>query len=449
MFLFPLLLFAGAMTIWDPKRLYLLLAFCTPLSLNLENLTGLGGIGFYLPTEPLLFGLMLLVFAHILNNYQWDRKVIYHPIAIAIYLNLFWVLITSITSTLPVVSFKFLLSRLWYILVCFVLAAHFFKDPQYFNRFVKYFLLGLSTVIIITIIKHAQRGFDEQVGHYIMGPFFKDHTSYGAVIALFLPISLAIAIKSSQFRIKKYLGLIIFMILSVGIVLSYTRAAWVSLVLALGVFTIIRLKIKFSIILITSLILTGLFFAFQNDIIRALERNEQDSSSNLSEHIQSISNITTDASNVERLNRWSCAIRMFNEKPMLGWGPGTYMFKYAPFQKKSEKTWISTNRGTLGNAHSEYLGPLSESGVLGLLTFLGIVITIFYSGINALKRYPPGLDRSILLCCILGLVTYLGHGLLNNFLDTDKVGIPFWGFTAMIAVLEIKSRFNENSKREV
>ena len=46
------------------------------------------------------------------------------------------------------------------------------------------------------------------------------------------------------------------------------------------------------------------------------------------------------------------------------------MFLYAPYQKPSEKTIISTNAGNRGNAHSEYLGPMAESGILGLLTLL-------------------------------------------------------------------------------
>ena len=52
----------------------------------------------------------------------------------------------------------------------------------------------------------------------------------------------------------------------------------------------------------------GLFFTFQQQILDQLERNEQDSSSNFVEHIQSISNITSDASNLERVNRWQMHI---------------------------------------------------------------------------------------------------------------------------------------------
>jgi len=38
------------------------------------------------------------------------------------------------------------------------------------------------------------------------------------------------------------------------------------------------------------------------------------------------------------------------------------------------------------------------------------------------------------------LITYYAHGLMNNFLDTDKASVPFWGFTAMIVALDFYSR---------
>ena len=93
-----------------------------------------------------------------------------------------------------------------------------------------------------------------------------------------------------------------------------------------------------------------------------------------------MSNISTDASNLERLNRWSCALQMFQEKPFLGFGPGTYQFLYAPYQKSSMKTVISTNFGEKGNAHSEYLGPLSEQGFLGaIFVFVLVLFCLLYN----------------------------------------------------------------------
>jgi hypothetical protein len=38
---------------------------------------------------------------------------------------------------------------------------------------------------------------------------------------------------------------------------------------------------------------------------------------------------------------------------------------------------------------------------------------------------------------ILALVTYFVHGLLNNYLDTDKAAVPVYGMIAAIIALEI------------
>jgi hypothetical protein len=40
----------------------------------------------------------------------------------------------------------------------------------------------------------------------------------------------------------------------------------------------------------------------------------------------------------------------------------------------------------------------------------------------------------------LGLVTYFVHGVLNNYLDTDKASAPFWGFLALMVVFDLQSQ---------
>lgn len=130
---------------------------------------------------------------------------------------------------------------------------------------------------------------------------------------------------------------------------------------------------------------------------------------------------------------------MFKERPFLGFGPGTYAFEYARFQKPENLTIISTNFGNLGNAHSEYLGPLSEMGVFGLIAILAIVAAIFYHSIKLYIRWPKE-DveiRTLMLGMILALVTYFVHGVLNNYLDTDKASIPIWGFCAIFIALDL------------
>lgn len=179
---------------------------------------------------------------------------------------------------------------------------------------------------------------------------------------------------------------------------------------------------------------------FQFQLIDRMEKNKQDSSTDFYEHIQSISNISSDASNLERLNRWNCAIRLFKERPFFGWGPGTYQFVYAPFQRSKDRTIISTNAGDMGNAHSEYIGPLSESGVLGMITFLAIMIAAFYTAARVYKKSNSQLSKFYAIIIMLGLITYFTHGLLNNFLDTDKASVPFWGFIGTLVALDLFHR---------
>ena len=171
-----------------------------------------------------------------------------------------------------------------------------------------------------------------------------------------------------------------------------------------------------------------------------LERNNTESSTNLADHISSMSNISSDASNLERINRWSCAIRMFEDKPFFGWGPGTYMFNYAPYQLTANRTIISTNSADGGNAHSEYLGPMAESGFLGLIAVLLLMTVVIYTAIHAYTRATDKRLKTIIMSALLGLITYYIHGVMNNFLDTDKLSVPFWGFTAIIVAADIYTR---------
>jgi O-antigen ligase len=168
-----------------------------------------------------------------------------------------------------------------------------------------------------------------------------------------------------------------------------------------------------------------------------LEKNTQDSAQDFNKHIESISNISTDASNLERLNRWNSAFGMFKERPIFGWGPGTYSFEYAPFQHAEDKTIISTNNGDAGNAHSEYIGPLSESGLLGALTFIAIIICVLSSGFRLYYTLTDYETKKLVLVTLLGFFTYVVHGAINDFLDTDKASVPFWGFIAIIVAIDI------------
>jgi hypothetical protein len=77
-----------------------------------------------------------------------------------------------------------------------------------------------------------------------------------------------------------------------------------------------------------------------------------------------------------------------------------------------------------------------------------LISIVIYTGVHAYSRATDKRIKTILMSAILGLITYYIHGVLNNFLDTDKLSLPFWGFTAIIVALDIYTRKSISEKTE-
>ena len=429
---------------------FLALAFLTPLSVNIEEYTD--SFGLFIPTEPLLFGLMLLFLMINLRKRIYDVNIWKNPIIWAVSFYIGWIFITSITSSLPLVSFKFLLARLWFIIPMLFLGSIVFQKEVNIKRFLWLYAIGMMIAIAYTLVVHASYSFGEKESHWVMWPFFKDHTIYGAMVAFNLPILVGLYLSKKHSPLVQAV-LISFIVLNlVGLYFSYTRAAWLSVIAALGVLGLIYFRIKFSLLVYVTLFLGAILFFSWDSIQMELARNKSEhTTEEFGKRLESAANVTTDASNLERLNRWSCALQMFEERPIVGFGPGTYAFQYARFQEPENITIISTNFGDAGNAHSEYLGPLSEMGVFGLLSMIFIVSAIFYKGIMLYLNWPAEQSemKVLILSMVLALVTYFVHAFLNNYLDTDKAAVPIWGFCAAFIAMEMKLASNTSINREL
>jgi O-antigen ligase len=90
----------------------------------------------------------------------------------------------------------------------------------------------------------------------------------------------------------------------------------------------------------------------------------------------------------------------------------------------------------MGNAHSEYIGTLSEQGVPGALIVVSIVVVFMYSGLMTYRRSKNKESKILVLASTLALFGYYIHGTLNNFLDTDKLAVPVWSCMAIITAID-------------
>lgn len=447
----PLIIIGFALYFFAYDKVLLLIALLTPISIEL----GSKEFGFTIsfPSEVLLILMVIMVFLKFLSDRKIDKQFLKHPITILIILNLIWMFITTLTSEMFLVSFKYFLARLWFVIPCYFVGVEIFKAQKNIEKYNWAYIFSLCIVIVYTLIRHSARGFSQSSSVLIMRPLFPEHTSYGAMLVFVVPFLVFSLFRTGKKPIYKIITACVLVLVLAGLIFSFTRAAWLGGIIALIIIILYLFKVKLRYILSVGILFFVLFFAFQEQIIVALKKNSQDSSQNFIEHVQSMSNISTDASNLERINRWQSAIRMFKERPLVGWGPGTYQFVYSPFQRSQEKTIISTNAGDGGNAHSEYLGTLSEQGIIGLIIIVILYITMIYTANKVFWKSKNKFDRYMSLTCMLALVTYFVHGFLNNFLDIDKAAVLFWLYVAIIVSLDLKYRnehkkLSENSKSD-
>ena len=413
-----------------------MIALVTPLSVDLSELD-IDGVGLIIPTELLLMGLFLLGLWH----FALGRKLYFkHPLLwwVAIYFS--WMLITTMTSEDPLVSLKYIIARAWYIVPCFLLLVPLFEKQILPEKMYRLYFMTLILAIGYTIIRHSMHGFDKDSAHWVMEPLFKDHTVYGAALALVFPFVILQLFSKQHNPLLRFFYVTGSLILTIGLILSYTRAAWLSVVFAAGIGVLMVMKVPFKWVLFSGLVLGTMTTVYWDDIQISLNRNKKESSDKMDEHIKSISNVSSDASNLERLNRWNCAIAMYSERPLVGWGPGMYQFVYAPFQRAQDKTIISTNRGDGGNAHSEFLGPLSEQGLMGMLIYISFVLLVMFMGFRVYGNTSEYEEKLIVMGLFLGIVTYFAHGFLNNFLDSDKIAVPFWVAISYLVYRDTKVR---------
>lgn len=443
----PLALFLVYVAINNLQNVIYTLALVTPLSVSLKEM-GLTNEGpnLSLPSEPIMAGIMLMYIVNEIGTGISKKDFMRHPVTRLLIAQFIWMLITAVTSTMHIVSFKYCISRLWFIFSGYLIVQFLFDNKKNIIRFMFLYAFSLAIVVCWTTWVHSHFNFNDKAADWVVSPFYNDHTAYGAALAMFIPVMLSFLFVRSVGKVGKIFALVFFALFTVAIILSFARAGWLSLAVVFCIFVTLLLRIRFQVLFLSFTSLIAIFFAFQTEIFMIMGRNKQDAEGGFQENIESIYNIASDASNKERINRWSCAIRMWLDKPVFGWGPGAYQFKYAPYQLSHDWTIISTNFGTNGNAHSEYLGPLAEQGFIGLIIMLGILFYVTSMGYRLMYTLRHLQDRILCGGIFLGLMTYFVHGFFNNFLDTDKLSLPFFAFLAALVCFDLF--FEKRGKHE-
>jgi O-antigen ligase len=423
------------------KQMLFFTAVMVPVSVPLV----FGGSKISIPTELLCAALSCFFFLKLLRGYRLSKDFLKHPVTIFILLDLSWFFITACTSELPEVSFKRLVIRAIYYITYYYFFYELFKsDKKYISRVFLFYCIGFLLPIGVAVYKHAFLGFTSMGAQLAAAPFYNDHTMYGAALVFFIPFLFYEMFETKGLK-KKSLYSLLFLIFIGAAFLSYSRGAWLSVLIAAVTGTLLRYRISLKQVFIILLLALGFLIYNSEKIYNMLSPSKEVShSSKVTTHFKSISNVNTDASNKERINRWKCALRMFQDKPFFGFGPGTYQFFYGNYQIRTEMTTISTYSGLKGHAHSEYLNCLSETGFPGLLIFIVLIVMICATAIRLIRKGDP-LVRNTAMFVFMGLITFFVHAFFNGFIEFDKLAMPVFISYAALVSLDTPANFPQSS----
>jgi O-antigen ligase len=396
----------------SPKIAWALVWVAFPFSLEMSLP---GGNAIYVPTEPMM---ILSILAWALRapadgRLQIPRSRVHAPlVALAL------VALASVAlSRFPLLGFK-----AWIAAVAYAAFGYGFcflnLRSQDFKQWVPWVVGPAGFWGLYGAIRVLLAGVSATHAYGAARPYFPEHGTYSAYLAMTFPLAFFAALESRGRERMLYAagGLAI----ALGITLSFTRAAWVSLVLviplAASVWAVRRRTIRplawaGGLALLIGIAVAGL----------GAERG-------ITRHAESVVE-TDNVSNLERVNRWMAAAEMARKRPLLGVGYGIYPAEYPEYRRKL----VLTDQAYFHmGAHSEPLRVLSETGVAGVGVALWLLGAVLLTGIRAFRSIDER-ESWVVLAVLAGLGTYLIHSVFNSYPGVDKVTIPFWASVGMLA----------------
>ena len=245
---------------------------------------------------------------------------------------------------------------LTYVFIFFVIKYE-FNTKKLVKNLLKCYIFTAGLLSIFGIIQHFTRiGLDKKfVEHYpgysvvrIATTMFNPNAYAAFIILIIFPVVM-LTIYEKNKKIKSMYG-IISILLFVNIIMTYSRNAQLGVCIGAVVLCVIysyKLIIAFGGIGILTLFMPSVL-----DRVRAL---------------------TNDSQNESRIKLWKTAIMMIKDHPILGVGNGNYISRYNEYVSKYKG--LSYNAYKRYPAHNSYLKVESELGIVGIASFLAVLVT--------------------------------------------------------------------------
>ncbi|MDI6641874.1 MAG: O-antigen ligase family protein [Elusimicrobiota bacterium] len=316
---------------------------------------------------------------------------------------IFAMLISTVISGVTLVSLDGL-RRILGCIALFFIVTQGIKDETQIKKLISILIIASSVAALYGIIQYFTglnllglekvKAFDRVQGTVCAN-------SLGGIFGMVVPICLSVAL----FFKKKFYWICLSLI-AICLGLTFTRGAWIGSVTAVVFILFIQNK---KLPLLFMPIVIGVFLLWPQGRTRIIDTFKKGS--------ESIS---------VRQNMWQTAITMVKQKPIFGYGPQS-------FPEIFEESPLATEKGHI-HCHNIYLGLASETGLLGLISFLTLVGYAFVLNFCLITKSSYDWMKYLSLGIAGSIVDFLVHG----FVDYTLYGGTgyFFGFLLGIIAFE-------------
>lgn len=228
----------------------------------------------------------------------------------------------------------------------------------------------------------------------------------GSLLVLFIPIAFAMIFAADDI-IKKIIAAFFFVTMSLSILFTYSRGAWVGVFIAMLIFFMFMNKrLVIPIVTVITILIMNIDSLWNR--VRYLFTAEYAMKSR----------------NGGRLYRYYVGIQRWAESKLVGVGVGRFGGA------------VATNHNlTPFYMDSFYLKTLAEAGIIGLGSFIILLISTMYK----LLRYIFGVkikqDKVIMFGIFSGLCGVLIQNVVENIFEVPFMVVYFWSLAAIIVSL--------------
>ena len=191
------------------------------------------------------------------------------------------------------------------------------------------------------------------------------------------------------------------------LVLTYSRGAWISLLVVIVVYGLLYDRKAFLLLALLPLVVL-----FNHDVMM--------------ERLLSIVN-PTDTSAGLRWALWESTLAMIADHPLLGVGWGAYRLVYPEYD-----FYVNNASTIIFHAHNMYLSIAAEIGIPGLLAFLYVMYGHAYKAWQLFKKPIAPWLNGVLLGLVAATAALTVSGFTDYILFNIELSMLFWLLNAVI-----------------